>query len=272
MLTHNNMIKYQFNVPYFIIDNFKNIISYSLRSSNSIELLLRNTPQVGESIVELIPQDQAEYISKLIDYCLNGNTTTIADRNLVSQIVKSPNKVQILFISLPINVFNSYVVCLFVPSFNITSQALIPKHQDLEVNANMSQHLSHTNFTPSQSNEKFKINGLQNIVNNQLDARAKIINRLNKITNQQDHTFITSKISDKLAANYLLREVSVAKNDRKCGYCKSDAVERIPRSGFIKTIFFWIPIRRYICYNCLHKFHSIKKYGMAHHHHTRPVH
>jgi hypothetical protein len=208
MRSHTPNVNYELNVPYFIIDGFKNIISYSLDSSNHVELLLRNKPQIGESIVEVIPQEQVEYMSTVIDYCLSAHTTTMGDVHLINKMVKSASKVQILFIPLPVNVFFSCVVCLFVPNY-IPTAALMPRAQATEAFGNF-RHQSQW------------MNGFSNVE---------------------------------------------PKSDRRCAHCESYAVERIPRSIFMKSFFFWIPVKRYICYSCLHKFHTIKRHRKAVHLH-----
>ncbi len=42
--------------------------------------------------------------------------------------------------------------------------------------------------------------------------------------------------------------------DRKtCMYCKSTQLERIPRPKAVKIFLGWLPLKRYICYNCVSK-------------------
>jgi hypothetical protein len=272
MLTHSNILRYQFDVPYIIIDNLKNIISYKLTSSSNMEFILRNTPQIGESIVEVIPQDEAESITKLIDYCLTENTSTIADKRLVSRMVKSSNKVQILFVSLPVNVFYSYVACLFIPGLNMTNQTLVRQHHEMDLDDNFWQR-PFSEEIRAHPIDRNKINNLSTAINSRIETLTKIAERLNKITHEEDHRFLASEVIKKPQTASLLREISLInpKTVRKCSYCESDAVERIPRSGFVKSVFFWIPIRRYICYSCLHKFHIIKKHDITRPH-TKHIH
>jgi hypothetical protein len=47
--------------------------------------------------------------------------------------------------------------------------------------------------------------------------------------------------------------IEIAGNERLCPCKKANRsdLERIPRSGFIKTFFFWLPLKRYKCYKCL---------------------
>ena len=48
------------------------------------------------------------------------------------------------------------------------------------------------------------------------------------------------------------------KSDKKvynCPKCKSELDTRVPRSFFVKNFLFWLPLRRYTCYNCKRKFH-----------------
>ena len=38
-----------------------------------------------------------------------------------------------------------------------------------------------------------------------------------------------------------------------CGKAGRAEIERIPRGFFVKTFFFWIPVRRYRCFKCKRK-------------------
>ncbi len=35
-----------------------------------------------------------------------------------------------------------------------------------------------------------------------------------------------------------------------CGRSERSNMERVPRTAFMKTVLFWLPIKRYKCYTC----------------------
>jgi transposase-like protein len=50
-------------------------------------------------------------------------------------------------------------------------------------------------------------------------------------------------------------ETIIAQNKKMpvCPRCKSQFDSRVPRSFFVKNILFFIPLKRYMCYNCQRK-------------------
>jgi transposase-like protein len=38
-----------------------------------------------------------------------------------------------------------------------------------------------------------------------------------------------------------------------CPRCKTELDSRVPRSFFVKTVLFFLPLKRYICYRCQRK-------------------
>ena len=56
----------------------------------------------------------------------------------------------------------------------------------------------------------------------------------------------------------LNKEDDLIKSDKKtyqCPKCKSEFDARVRRSSFVKIFLFWLPLRRYACYNCKRKFY-----------------
>lgn len=51
------------------------------------------------------------------------------------------------------------------------------------------------------------------------------------------------------------KELSDALNCPPCKKCKNPETYRIPRSFIFKTLMPWLPIKRYVCFKCLNKFH-----------------
>jgi hypothetical protein len=43
------------------------------------------------------------------------------------------------------------------------------------------------------------------------------------------------------------------KKKRICPKCKQELDTRVPRGTIFKTFLFWLPVKRYICYNCQRK-------------------
>lgn len=48
------------------------------------------------------------------------------------------------------------------------------------------------------------------------------------------------------------------KSKPHCNKC-NEPLERIPRTPFMKTVLFWLPIRNYFCYRCMTKKVLLKK-------------
>lgn len=46
---------------------------------------------------------------------------------------------------------------------------------------------------------------------------------------------------------------SKGKKIHLCPKCKSQLDDRIPRSFFVKTLLFFLPLKRYMCYRCQRK-------------------
>jgi len=40
---------------------------------------------------------------------------------------------------------------------------------------------------------------------------------------------------------------------RVCPKCKGELDTRVSRGLFVKTLLFWLPVKRYICYKCRRK-------------------
>jgi hypothetical protein len=53
--------------------------------------------------------------------------------------------------------------------------------------------------------------------------------------------------------------VSIFQNNYKknilCPQCRSIATKRIPKEKIIKVVFFWMPVKRYMCSKCRNKFY-----------------
>jgi len=55
-------------------------------------------------------------------------------------------------------------------------------------------------------------------------------------------------------------DTSLTKAHKKvhtCPKCKGTANERVHRGFFVKTFLFWLPIRKYSCFKCNHKFYEL---------------
>lgn len=62
----NNINNDYVAIPYFVINNLKNIVSYNLKAPDNINLLLRKIPQIGQSFVDIFPQEQTSYVSEIV--------------------------------------------------------------------------------------------------------------------------------------------------------------------------------------------------------------
>ena len=47
------------------------------------------------------------------------------------------------------------------------------------------------------------------------------------------------------------------KKEPICPKCKNELDARIRRGFLVKTFLFWLPIKRYICYNCHRKLYKL---------------
>lgn len=56
----------------------------------------------------------------------------------------------------------------------------------------------------------------------------------------------------------LNNDSDIIKTEKKayaCPKCKSELDYRVHRSVLVKVLFFWLPLRRYLCYHCNRKYH-----------------
>jgi hypothetical protein len=56
-----------------------------------------------------------------------------------------------------------------------------------------------------------------------------------------------------IPANSIESIRSQSKKVHLCPKCKTQLDDRVPRGFFVKNLFFFIPLKRYICYRCQRK-------------------
>jgi len=53
------------------------------------------------------------------------------------------------------------------------------------------------------------------------------------------------------------KAVSKSRKNVFCPACKSQLIERVHRPFFVKTLLFWLPLKRYICFKCKRKIYKL---------------
>jgi len=206
----NNINKNCLSIPFFAIDNDKNIVSFNFDLSGNIKLLLLKNPQVGDAFVDVIPQSSRAGFSKIVDKCLAGNTI-IADQVLVDQIIKSSFKVQALFISIHINESFTYAVCVFLSNFHLQDQILssndYSKFTSHELRAPISNILGladFENYAHLDSFEDIKIAELLKNIYSQAEKLNNIVTVLNSILNKQQDISQENPIYEKSIVDHIV--------------------------------------------------------------------
>jgi CheY-like chemotaxis protein len=206
----NKIEKNSLNIPYFIIDGLKNIVSFKLSTTGDIKLSLREPPQIGQSFVDIIPQDQASYISGIIDKCLSGRTI-IADNDIVSKIIQTHFKFQFLFIPLPINVSFSYAVCLIIPNahqsdsqFSNYDYSSLASHGLRGPVSNILSLANYDNYPQLKSYEALKIKSLLKNIYGQAEKLNDVIVSLNYLINNDKAAFAEDANMEKFMVNNLV--------------------------------------------------------------------
>lgn len=65
--------------------------------------------------------------------------------------------------------------------------------------------------------------------------------------------------------NVIINQPGIAAKSKKksyvhsCPKCNLALIQRVHRANFIRTLFPWLPVRRYICYRCKKKYHVYHK-------------
>lgn len=52
----------------------------------------------------------------------------------------------------------------------------------------------------------------------------------------------------------------MAQKELRCRGCNAD-LSRIKRGSFVKALFFWLPLKHYVCYRCSRKTYRLDKSG-----------
>lgn len=206
----NNINGNSININFFIIDGFKNIVSFKPALSNTIELLLQKKPQIGQAFVDVFPQDSVPYLSDLLKKCLQGNCI-MAEDYVTSKIVKSTVKVHVIFIPIQINVNVSYAVCLVLPDLFSSDRFLLNNDYSMlashKLRAPITNILSLSNFenySKLQSFEGLKISELLMNIHEQAERLNEIIDILNTLINNNEETNAIKTIYKKESANHIV--------------------------------------------------------------------
>ena len=198
------------NFTYLIINESKDIISFNLTDLHGFKLSLDKSPQIGQSIVDIFPQEHAIYFENNIQKCLDGDNVII-DGAIAGQIVKSSIKVQIILISLPINEILTYAVCFVIPQSEKRDNS--PHHHDFsrftshDLRAPVSNILSlsnYDNYAQLDTSDGIKIKELLKNIYHQAEKLNNIITILNELINKDKCFFDESIINGKITANHVV--------------------------------------------------------------------
>ena len=53
------------------------------------------------------------------------------------------------------------------------------------------------------------------------------------------------------------KDITESRTKNTCRYCKSTDLERIHRGRVARYVFFWLPLRYFVCYKCLRKHYKL---------------
>ncbi|MHB8208515.1 response regulator [Mucilaginibacter sp.] len=206
----NKIEENRLNTPYFIIDGLKNIVSFNLSTVADIKLSLCQSPQIGKSFVDIIPQQQASYISDVLDKCLSGQTI-IAENDIVNKIIQTCFKFQFLFIPLPLNVVSHYAVCLIIPDadqsdsqFSNYNYSNLASHGLRGPVSNILSLANYDNYPPLKSHEALKIKALLKNIYAQAEKLNDVIVSLNYLINNDETAFAEDANIEKFMVSNLV--------------------------------------------------------------------
>ena len=206
----NKIENNRLNIPYFIIDGLKNIVSFNLSTAGDIKLSLREPPQIGQSFVDIIPQEQSSYISNVIDKCLAGRTV-MADNAIVSKIIKTHFKFQFLFIPLPVNIASYYAACLIIPNanqpdsqFSNYDYSSLASHGLRGPISNILSLANYDNYPQLKSYEALKIKSLLKNIYAQAEKLNDVIVSLNYLINNDKAAFVEDANIEKFMVSNLV--------------------------------------------------------------------
>ncbi|MDB5143675.1 MAG: hypothetical protein JWQ66_2388 [Mucilaginibacter sp.] len=103
------------NIPFWVVDRSKSIVSFNPAALGDIRPLFLKTPSIGLSIEEILPRENALIVCDLLDNCLAGKLVVVA-ASIVDQLIVSFDKVQMIFIPVSVNIDLSYAVCVILPN------------------------------------------------------------------------------------------------------------------------------------------------------------
>jgi len=50
--------------------------------------------------------------------------------------------------------------------------------------------------------------------------------------------------------------------DVRCRACGNVGISRIKRGPFVRSLFFWLPLKHYVCYRCSRRTYRLDRSGM----------
>jgi CheY-like chemotaxis protein len=180
-----------FSIPFIVVDDSKNIVSFNLGTSYRIKLTFLRKPVIGQSISEIFDQENVTNIYDALDKCLGGSPVIVEDF-LIGKIINSPRKLQMIFIPIYINANLTYAVCLILPDLYSPDKTLLSERQSrfishkLQAPVNSLLSLSDLKSHSELSKyEDLKIEELLKSIHLQAEKINEIIINLNFLFNTQ---------------------------------------------------------------------------------------
>jgi len=70
---------------------------------------------------------------------------------------------------------------------------------------------------------------------------------------------LKSKSTVDIIGSELLKIAQNTPDKQLCPICGCMTDNRVKRSSIVKSLFFWLPLKRYFCEKCVKKFYVLKK-------------
>jgi CheY-like chemotaxis protein len=180
-----------FSIPFIVVDDSKNIVSFNLGTSYRIKLSFLRKPVIGQPVGEIFEQEHMANIYDELDKCLSGSPVIVEDF-LIGKIVKSPRKLQLIFIPIYINVNLTYAVCLILPNLYSPDKTLLSERQSRFISHKLQAPISSLlslsdlkNHSKLSSYEDRKIEELLKTIHLQVEKINEIIINLNFLFNTE---------------------------------------------------------------------------------------
>ena len=73
---------------------------------------------------------------------------------------------------------------------------------------------------------------------------------------------MTAELDEKSGIDNIAKiKPAAAQKDLRCRGCGNVGISRIKRGPLVKALFFWLPLKHYVCYRCSRKSYRIDRSG-----------